>query len=162
MKLRVYVCKSLGILVTSGSPVSHGVWKNPAVLGCVSIMTLHHTWFPWAHFSPPVNQLCARPPKWQPHLPFSSLQPKSLIPFLPAAKRGSEGNPYFLLPIHFTCWQGNAQSFPGQASIVHVPRTFRCTSWIQERQRNQRSNCQHLLDHRKSKEIPEKHVLLLQ
>lgn len=99
MKLRVYVCKSLGILVTSGSPVSHGVWKNPAVLGCVSIMTLHHTWFPWAHFSPPVNQLCARPPKWQPHLPFSCLQPKSLIPFLPAAKRGSEGNPYFLLPI---------------------------------------------------------------
>lgn len=47
----------------------------------------------------PVNYLCARPPKWQPHLPFSSLQPESLIPFLPAAKRGSEGNPYFLLPV---------------------------------------------------------------
>ena len=27
------------------------------------------------------------------------------------------------------------------------------TSWIQKRQRNQRSNCQHLLDHRKSKEF---------
>ena len=26
---------------------------------------------------------------------------------------------------------------------------------------NQRSNCQHLLDHRKSKRIPEKHLLLL-
>ena len=30
-----------------------------------------------------------------------------------------------------------------------------------ERQRNQRSNCQHLLDHRKGKRIPEKHLLLL-
>ena len=30
-----------------------------------------------------------------------------------------------------------------------------------KRQRNQRSNCQHLLDHRESKEIPEKHLLLL-
>ena len=29
------------------------------------------------------------------------------------------------------------------------------------RQRNQRSNCQHLLDHRKSKRVPEKHLLLL-
>ena len=28
-------------------------------------------------------------------------------------------------------------------------------------QRNKRSNCQHLLDHRKSKRIPEKHLLLL-
>ena len=26
-----------------------------------------------------------------------------------------------------------------------------------KRQRNQRSNCQHLLDHRKSKRVPEKH-----
>ena len=29
------------------------------------------------------------------------------------------------------------------------------------RLRNQRSNCQHPLDHRKSKKIPEKHLLLL-
>ena len=29
------------------------------------------------------------------------------------------------------------------------------------RQRNQRSNCQHPLDHQKSKRIPEKHLLLL-
>jgi len=33
------------------------------------------------------------------------------------------------------------------------------TSWILKRQRNQRSNCQHLLDHRKSKGISEKHLL---
>ena len=30
-----------------------------------------------------------------------------------------------------------------------------------ERQRNQRSNCQHPLDHQKSKRVPEKHLLLL-
>ena len=29
------------------------------------------------------------------------------------------------------------------------------------RQRNQRSNCQHLLDHGKSKRVPEKHLFLL-
>ena len=31
----------------------------------------------------------------------------------------------------------------------------------QKRQRNQRSNCQHPLDHGKSKRVPEKHLLLL-
>ena len=30
-----------------------------------------------------------------------------------------------------------------------------------KRQRNQRSNCQHLLDHGKSKSVPEKHLFLL-
>ena len=30
-----------------------------------------------------------------------------------------------------------------------------------ERQRNQRSNCQHLLDHQKSERVPEKHLFLL-
>ena len=38
-------------------------------------------------------------------------------------------------------------------------RTSRYTSWIQKRQRNQRSNCQHLLDHRKRKRITEQHLL---
>ena len=32
---------------------------------------------------------------------------------------------------------------------------------LEKRQRNQRSNCQHPLDHQKSKGIPEKHLLLL-
>ena len=50
--------------------------------------------------------------------------------------------------------------------IFKLPHNFmyftsRCTSWVQKRQRNQRSNCQHPLDHRKSKGIPEKHLLLL-
>ena len=35
------------------------------------------------------------------------------------------------------------------------------SSWFYKRQRNQRSNCQHLLDHGRSKRVPEKHVFLL-
>ena len=61
---------------------------------------------------------------------------------------------------HFTCQQDNAQNPSSQALVVHEPRNSRCTSWIQKRLRNQRSNCQHLLDHRGSKGIPEKHPLL--
>ena len=52
-----------------------------------------------------------------------------------------------------------AQNSPNEASIVCEVRTSRCSSWIQKGQRNQRSNCQHLLDHRKSKIIPEVHLL---
>ena len=48
-----------------------------------------------------------------------------------------------------------------EVSAVREPRTSRCTSWVLKRQRNQRSNCQHSLDHRESNRIPEKHLLLL-
>ena len=48
--------------------------------------------------------------------------------------------------VHFTCQQGHAQNSPSQASTVHELRTSRCSSWIQKRQRNQRSKCQHLLE----------------
>ena len=57
--------------------------------------------------------------------------------------------------------QDNAQNPPVQASAICEPWTCRCSSWIYKRQRNQRSNCQHLLDHRKSKGVPEKHLPLL-
>ena len=43
--------------------------------------------------------------------------------------------------------------------LICEMRTSRCSSWIQKRQRNQRSNCQHPLDHRKSKRVPGKHLL---
>ena len=60
---------------------------------------------------------------------------------------------------HLTGWQSNAQNSPSQASAIHEPRTSTCTSQVQKRrQRNQRSNCQHLLDDRKSKRIPEKNI----
>ena len=35
------------------------------------------------------------------------------------------------------------------------------SSWIWKSERNQRSNCQHLLYHRKSKKVPDKHLFLL-
>ena len=38
---------------------------------------------------------------------------------------------------------------------MFIPNS-RCPSWFQKRQRNQRSNCQHLLDPRKSKRVPKK------
>ena len=57
---------------------------------------------------------------------------------------------------HLRHQQSNAQNSPRQASTVREPRTCRCSSWIYRKQRNQRSNCQHSLDQRKSKRVPEK------
>ena len=53
---------------------------------------------------------------------------------------------------HFTCQQSNAQNPSSQPSTVHELRTFRCINWVQKRRRNQKSNCQHMLDCRKKKE----------
>ena len=48
---------------------------------------------------------------------------------------------------------------PSQASTVCEPRTSRYTSCVEKKQKNQRSNCQHLLDHRKSKRISKIYLL---
>ena len=67
----------------------------------------------------------------------------------------------FRLPyncIHFTCQQDYTQNPSSEASAAREPRSSRCSSWIQKRQRNQRSNCQHPLDHSKSKGIPKKPI----
>ena len=56
---------------------------------------------------------------------------------------------------HLTCQQSNAQNSSSQASTVCELRTSGCSNWIQKRQKNQRLNCQHALNHRKSKRIPE-------
>ena len=83
--------------------------------------------------------------------------------FIPIPKKGNakECSNYCTIALisHITA-QSNAQSSPCQASIVCERRTPRCSSWIQKRQRNQRSNCQHLLDHQKSKRTSEKHLLI--
>ena len=55
----------------------------------------------------------------------------------------------------FTCQQGNVQNPSSQALAVYELRASRYISLIQKRQRNQRSNCQHPLNYRKSKGIPE-------
>ena len=52
-----------------------------------------------------------------------------------------------------------ALNSPREASTVGELRTSRCSSWIQKRQRNQRSNCQYLLDHTKSMRIPKENHL---
>ena len=62
---------------------------------------------------------------------------------------------------HLTHQQGKSQNSPIQPSTVCKLWNSRCSSWIQKRQRNQRSNCQHAMDHRKSEKVPEKHLLLL-
>ena len=62
---------------------------------------------------------------------------------------------------HFTHQQSNVQNLPSKASTVCETRTSRCSSWMQKKQKNQRSSHQHLLDHSKSKRVPEKHLLLL-
>ena len=56
---------------------------------------------------------------------------------------------------HFTWQQGNGQKPTSQASTICETRTSRCTSQIQKRQRNPRSNSQYLLQHRKSTGIQE-------
>ena len=50
---------------------------------------------------------------------------------------------------HFTCQQSNAKNSLNQASTVCELRTFTCSGCIQKRQRNQRLNRQHPMDHRK-------------
>ena len=54
---------------------------------------------------------------------------------------------------HLIHQQSNAQKSPNQASKVYEPRTYKCSNWIQKRQRNQRSNCQSLLNHKKAREF---------
>ena len=44
-----------------------------------------------------------------------------------------------------------SKSFKLGFSLVCEPRTSRCTSWVLKRQRNQRSNCQHSLNHGENK-----------
>ena len=57
---------------------------------------------------------------------------------------------------HFTYQQGYYQNPSSQSSAVCQLRTSRRTSWIYKGKKNQRSNCQHLLDHGESKRVPEK------
>ena len=60
---------------------------------------------------------------------------------------------------HLTCRQSNAQNSPSQALVCELWTSI-YSSWIEKRQRSQVSNCQHPLDHRKSKRVPEKHLPL--
>ena len=79
--------------------------------------------------------------------------------FIPIPKKGNakECSPYRTLHSSHTL-TSNAQNSPSKASTVCELWISRCFS---KRQRNQGSNCQHPLDHQKSKRVPEKHVSAL-
>ena len=59
---------------------------------------------------------------------------------------------------HLKHQQSNAQNSPSESSTVCELRISRCSNRIQQRQRNQRSNCQYPLDYRKRKRVPEKNI----
>ena len=61
---------------------------------------------------------------------------------------------------HTHYFASNAENSPRQASTVREPGTSRCSNWIEKRQRNQRSNCQHPLNHQKTKNSRKKSALL--
>ena len=59
----------------------------------------------------------------------------------------------------------HTQNSPSQAEqycwTIRELWTSRCSSWFLKRQRNQRSNCQHPLDHRKAREFQKKSISAL-
>ena len=82
--------------------------------------------------------------------------------FIPLPKKGNERTSKLLCScIGSTCSQGYAQNLSSQASAVCELRTSRYSGWVQKRQRNQKSNCEHSLDSGENKGIPEKHRLPL-
>ena len=71
--------------------------------------------------------------------------------FIPIPKKGDakECSNYHTIP--FISYTSTVMLKVLQA--VHELRTFRCTRWVLKRQRNQRSNCQHSLDHKETREF---------
>ena len=81
--------------------------------------------------------------------------------FIPIPKKGNAKECSNYHAITLISHASNAQNSPSQASAIREPRTSRCSNWFYKRQRNQRSNCQHPLDHGKSKRVLENHLFLL-
>ena len=85
-----------------------------------------------------------------------------LEPGPPALGVGSLGccitreDPQWTFLSHFLMY--GMRSSPSQTSAVHEPWTSRCSRCFRK---DRGTNCQHLLDHRKSKRISEKHLFLL-
>ena len=79
--------------------------------------------------------------------------------FIPIPKKGNaKGFSNYLQLCSFDTLAKLCQNPSSQTSAVHEPWTSRWTSWVSKRQKNQGSNCQHPVDHRKSKRVPEKHT----
>ena len=81
--------------------------------------------------------------------------------FIPITKKSNAKNAQ--TTTQFPSFQtiAKAPNSPSEALTACEPRASRCSSWIQKWQRNQRSNCQHPLDHIKSKRVLEKQIHLL-
>ena len=75
--------------------------------------------------------------------------------FTPTPKKGNtkECSNYFTTAL-ISCQKDYAQNPSSQVLTVREWRTYRCTSQIQERQRNEKPNCQYRLNHKKTKGIP--------
>ena len=70
--------------------------------------------------------------------------------FIPIPKKGNakeSSNYCTIVPI------SHASKVMLKILQARLQRTSRCTRWVSKRQRNQRSNCQHPLDHRKAREF---------
>ena len=83
--------------------------------------------------------------------------------FILIAKKGStkECSNYYIIALISHASKLMLKSSVARLQHLARLRTSSCSSWISKMQRNQRSNCQHPLDHRKSKRIPENHLFLL-
>ena len=80
--------------------------------------------------------------------------------FIPIPKKGNAKECLNYCTIALI-WQASKITFKiFQATLQQYELgTFRYSSWMYKRQRKEISNCKHPLDHRKSKTIPEKHLL---
>ena len=77
-----------------------------------------------------------------------------MLLFIPIPKKSNAKDcpNYHTIAFISTCQQSNTQNSPSKTSTTRELRTSRYSSWIQKRQRNQRSNCQHPLDNKKKQE----------
>ena len=70
-------------------------------------------------------------------------------------------------PLQCSCLENPRDGGAWRAAVYGVAQSrtrlkrLTSSSSKKKRQRNQKSNCQYLLDHQKSKRVPEKHLLLL-
>ena len=84
--------------------------------------------------------------------------------FIPIPKKGNTkecSNYHTVMLLSHASKVINSQNPPIYASTVPEPRTSRCSSCYLEKTEEPEINWQHPLNHRKSKRIPEKHLLLL-
>ena len=83
--------------------------------------------------------------------------------FIPIPKKGNAKECSNHLTIALISHASKVMLKTLQASLQQYVncKLSRCSSWFWKRQRNQKSNCQHLLDPWKGRRVPEKHLFLL-